>query len=367
MLENGKISVRQFTILLILFIVGGSILVVPSQLASEAKQDAWIAAILGLVLSLSLVMLYNALGSRFPDMTLAQYSEEILGKWIGKVVSLLFFFYFFEHTAGLLRLIGDFMTTQIMPETPIQAIHIIFLSIIIMGVRLRIEPIARASEIFFPWFILLFFILVISISPHIEVEKIQPIGEEVKPIVSGAFQFLGLPFLQLEVFLILYPYINRKKEVKKFYLLGTLIGGVFLIVITFLSIAVLGADQSTRQMYPSYSLARKINIGDLFQRVEAIMAFIWFITVYFKMAITFYASTLIFAQTFKLKDYRFLTFPLGIIIIVLSIVDFPNIVYFKQFIKTIWTPYSLTYGLFLPLVLLGVAMLRKKRGNSGSY
>lgn len=40
MLENGKMSVRQFTVTVILFTIGSSILVAPSVLASNAKQDA---------------------------------------------------------------------------------------------------------------------------------------------------------------------------------------------------------------------------------------------------------------------------------------------------------------------------------------
>ncbi|XEC95558.1 GerAB/ArcD/ProY family transporter [Paenibacillus tarimensis] len=126
MLENGKIGVRQFMILVILFSVGTSILLAPSLLASEAKQDAWIAGILGVGVGLLSVWLYNTLGNLFPNKTLVEYSEEILGKWIGKAISLVFFIFIFTLTALVLRNLGDFMTTQIMPETPIEFLHIIF-------------------------------------------------------------------------------------------------------------------------------------------------------------------------------------------------------------------------------------------------
>ncbi|MEW9669860.1 endospore germination permease [Ammoniphilus sp. 3BR4] len=367
MLENGKIGIKQFTILVIMFTIGGSVLVAPSQLVSQAKQDAWIASIVGVAIGLLLVLLYSHLGSRFPEMTLAEYCEEILGKWLGKIVSFLFFIYFFLHAAGLLRAIGDFMTTQILPETPIQAIHIIFFMIVVMGVRLGLETFARASEILLPWVLFLFFILVLSIAPQIELQKIQPILEEgIKPVMAGTFQVLGLPYLQLVMLLMIFPYVNRNQEAKKAFLLGTLMGGILLIVITSLSILVLGPDLTERQMYPSYTLAKKINVGNFLQRVEAMVAGIWFITIYFKLAIVFYVSTVSFAQTFKLKDYRFLIFPLGMIIIVLSITNYPNIVYFQSFIAKIWTPYSLTFGLFFPILLAGVAAFRKKQGTGTS-
>ncbi|CAM4320397.1 spore germination protein [Paenibacillus alkaliterrae] len=360
MLEDGKIGVRQFTVLVTIFTIGSSILVAPAGLASEAKQDAWIAAILGVGVSMVFVWLYNTLGTRFPDMTLAEYSEHILGKWAGKIVSLLFVSYFFILAALLLREIGDFMTTQIMPETPIQSIHIIFIGVVLMGTRLGLEPLTRASEIFFPWIIGLLFFLVMALTTEIDFQRMEPIlGEGIKPIMRGAFPFLGLPFLELVVFLMIFPYVNKTKEAAKALFVGTLIGGIVIIVITMLTIIVLGSDLAARQIYPSFVLSKKVNIANFLQRVENIMAGIWFLTIYFKLTICFYASALGLAQTLKLRDYRVVTFPLGMILVVLSLVASPNIVYFLTFVKEIWTPYSLTYGLLLPLILLGVAAIRK--------
>ena len=47
MLKDVKISVRQFAVLVMIFTIGTTILVIPSGLAADAKQDAWLAAMLG--------------------------------------------------------------------------------------------------------------------------------------------------------------------------------------------------------------------------------------------------------------------------------------------------------------------------------
>ena len=70
MLKDVKISVRQFAVLVIIYTIGTTILVIPSGLAADAKQDAWIAAIIGVGLNLLIVCLYNKVGDCFPDMTL---------------------------------------------------------------------------------------------------------------------------------------------------------------------------------------------------------------------------------------------------------------------------------------------------------
>ncbi len=360
MLEKGKINGRQLTVLVIMFTTGSSLLLAPSMLSSEAKQDAWLAAILGVVVGGLLAWLYQSLGNLYSDMTLVEYSEKILGKWIGKAVSLLFFTFSFLLAALVLRNIGDFITTQFMPETPIQSIHIIFLIIVMMGTRHGLETIARSGEILFPLFIVFFLLLVILTSPQIEVEKIQPILEDgINPILRSTLLFIGFPFLELVIFLMIFPYVNKPKEAGKALFMGTWMGGVILILLTALAILVEGPDYTSRKLYPSFYLAQKINIGNFLQRIEAIVAIMWFIAIYYKLTICFYVSALSLAQILNLKEYRMLVFPLGMILIVLSIVISPNIVYLVSIIINIWTTYALTFGLFLPLLLLGIAAVRR--------
>jgi spore germination protein KB len=364
MLEKGKISIDQFTILVIIYTIGSSILVAPTGLAHRAKQDAWMAEGIAIVIGISLAVLYTVLAKRFPQQSLAEYSEKILGKWFGKLIVFLYLTYFFLLAALLLREIGDFMTTQILPKTPIQAILIIFLFLVIMGTRLGLETMARAAEILFPWIIFLFLIMVISITPQIRWINMQPILEEgIKPVVQGVYSTIGLPYLEIVAFLMVIPYIHTKKSFGKRFCFGVAIGGGMLFLIVILSILVLGAETTARQVYPSYALAKKIQIGHFLERIEAFMAGIWFLTIFFKMTLNFYASILCFAQIFNLRDFRFLTFPFGILLIILALVSNPNISYYITFLDQIWTPYSLTFGLFIPIFLWLVSLF-KKGGNT---
>lgn len=365
MLENGKIGVGQFTVLVTLFTIGTTILIIPAGLAAEAKQDAWITAILGVGVGLLLVLFYNAVSSLFPQMTIVQYSEILLGKWIGKMVSLLFVFFSFIGATTLLFIVGNFMTTQIMPATPIQALNIIFALIVVMGVRLGLEVIARSAEILFPWFVLLFIVLILFISPQLEFQNLLPVLETgIKPILRATLSFASTASLPFIVFFMIFPvHVNKPKAARKGFLIGTLIGGTFMILIVILCILVLGADTTARHMYPSYTLVKKINVGDLIQRIEAIMAGMWFITIYFKLTLYFYAAVLGLAQILELKDYRPLTLPLGMILVVFSLVVYPNVPYMNTWDEKIWPPFALTMGLILPLVLFVVGNFKKHIQN----
>ncbi len=257
---------------------------------------------------------------------------------------------------------GKFLTTQVISETPISAINILFALVMIMGVRLGIEPIARAGELLLPWLFFLLIILVVFIAPLIKLENVQPILEtDPKSLVHTVLNFISASSLAAIVLLMVFPaYVKRLQKASKVFLIGHLIGGFVISIITFLSIPVLGADQSAGQMFPSYEFATKINVGNFIQRIEAVLAVMWFISLFFKVTLYFYATVLGTAQLLKLEDYRTLTLPLGMIVISLSTFAFPNVIYQQKFDSETITSYEVILGLLLPLLMIAVSVYRKK-------
>ncbi|MFJ7681173.1 GerAB/ArcD/ProY family transporter [Peribacillus butanolivorans] len=362
MLEKGKIGSRQLTILVILYTIGDSILVIPSIVASEAKQNGWVSGIFSVAIApLLVVFLYDALRKCYPDLTLVEYSQKILGKWLGIAISLLFISYFFISTATYLREIGDFMTSQIMPDTPIQVIMFLFMSIVLMSARLGLEPLARSAEILFPFVVILLSSLMILLLPEIKFQNLQPVWEGgLKPVIRGSIPFIVIPFIESVAVLMILPFVSQKDRIRKSLFVGQLLAGSVLIIITMLAILVLGVDLTAKEIYPSYKLAQKINIANFLTRLEAILAIIWFITIFFRFSLFFYVTVLGLAQTLKLQDYRPLVFPFGMILLVFTLIMAPNTVYYSNFILDIWPFYAMTFGFLLPLLLLTIAKVHKK-------
>ncbi|ASR50033.1 spore gernimation protein [Paenibacillus kribbensis] len=357
-----KISARQLMILTILFTIGSTILIIPSGMALVAKQDAWIASLVGVGCGLLIVYLYIKITDLYPQMTLVEIMEALLGKWLGKAVALLFFsLLFINAPAPVLFYLGNFLTTQMIPETPITAVNIIFAVIVLFAVRLGLEVLARSAEIIFPLFVFLYVSFAGLVVSNIKLENIQPVLEAgVRPIWPAALSFVGTAYLPHIVLLMIFPAsVNRSDQARKAFFLGSLIGGLILVVIVTLAILVLGPDITARNIYPSYALAKKINIGHFLQRIEAIMATMWFISLFFRLTIYMYTIVTAIAQVFQLKSSQQLLLPLGIILIVMSIIVYPNVSYQQTYDTKTWIPFSLSIGLFLPLLLLGVHALKK--------
>ncbi|MFQ3545934.1 endospore germination permease [Halobacillus rhizosphaerae] len=369
MMDNQTISPRQFMFIVLLFSIGSSILIIPTPAAAIAKQDAWIAVTLSILIGCLLVLFYNKLGQLTEGETFVQATISVFGNWFGRLICFFYLSFLYILSALVLRNIGDFMTTQIIPETPLQFTHILFLLVVIWGAKLGIEAIGRSSEIFMPWIVLLLLFMVIAVAPQMNLENIQPfLGEGVKPILSASTIMVGTPILEMSSLLMIYPYIKDEKKIQHAWLLGVIFGGGVIALITLLSILVLGSDLTSLNNYPSYEIAEKINIAGFLEGLEIIVAIIWMLTIFFKLVFLYYATSVGIAQFLKMDDHRPLLTPLGIGIIVLSIIAYPNVAFYEDFVSKTWLPYSLTNGLLLPILVMAGILIKRvfKKPKTGA-
>ncbi|MGM7701775.1 GerAB/ArcD/ProY family transporter [Pseudalkalibacillus sp. Hm43] len=359
--KEESISSRQFVLLVLLFTVGSSIIIIPSSLVITASQDGWISAIVASIIGLGLAYLYSSFPKRYPGMNLPSIAELVLGKFLGRIIIVFYFFFCFTLAALVLRNFGDFMKTKIMLETPLEAIHIMFLIPVIYAVKLGLETYSRVAEITFPFVVLMFIILVGLTSPQINLTNIQPIaGEGLKTIFGGSLSMVGVPFLELVILTTFYTSINHPEKTRKSFLLGVTLGSSILIVTTLFTILVLGVELTKLKVYPTYVWAKKISIADFLERIEVTVAALWGITLFFKLVLSFHASLIMLKKLFNLKDYRLLVIPMSFILYIYSLIAYPNSAYFIDFATKTWLAYALLFGLIFPLLLLIIGSFKGK-------
>ncbi|MFJ7922015.1 endospore germination permease [Lysinibacillus fusiformis] len=367
-MEKEVISSRQFTIITCLLSIGTAILIIPSTIASSSMQDAWIAASIGVVLSLLVVKLFLTLGNQTPTLNFIEANEKIFGRFFGKITVIGFLSLTLFSGGELLYFIGIFMKTEVMPETPTMAFALMFSIIIMYAAYLGIETFARSAEILFPLFIFIFIFFIVCITPQIKFENIQPIMEASKTsMFYSIFRFMSVFSFSLVMLLMIYPAsVNVQESSKKGFYIGTILGGIVLVTLITLSILVLGPANTASRTFPSYALAQRISIGNFLQRIEIIMAFMWIASIFIRTFMYFYTTVVGIAQIMKLKDHRPLILPMGIIMIGLSQIVHPDIVHSDNYNNEIWPIYSFVFTILLPILLLIVAVIRnrKSQGNS---
>lgn len=147
MLEKGKISNLQMEIMMIPTIVATGVLSIPSISGRFARHDMWMTPIIGSLIGFITVYIAWKLHQLFPKLGPVQYSEKILGKALGSLFSLFLVSFYIHNTGLVIRQYSDFITGNVMLETPgiVFSIGIMFVSA--LAVRGGIEVIARSSVI----------------------------------------------------------------------------------------------------------------------------------------------------------------------------------------------------------------------------
>ena len=363
--RDQVISNWQGVVLLTLTILPTAILFLPSVVSNTAGKDAWVSIIVAALFSLVVLLLVTTLTRRFPGKNLFQISEAVLGKFLGKIASLLYIWLFIHITAVVMREFGEFMTIAFMPETPLPVFNIILMLMVAYALKMGLETLARTGEVIF--FLItsnLILIMILNI-PEVEGKLLLPVlAQGIRPVMQGALvpaAFLG-EILLIGVFA---PFLHNRAKERKIALLGIAINTFFLALGTAVSIAVFGVKELANFRFPFLMFVRIIEIGGFIERIDALVMVIWISGIAVKTAIFAYAALLGIKEVFGLKDTRPLILPLGVILVPLSILLHKNIEDLSFFIAHTWPRYAISvYWLGLPLLFLLVAILRNKKDET---
>ena len=365
MLEPGKIAVRQLATLVFLAIIGDMIIILPPIATGYTGQDGWIVSLLSIPFGLALVWMMMMLAGYYPKLNLIQINEQLLGKWLGPVISLLYILFFLIASSIYIREVGDFLTTQLFVNTPIRYIHLLLIIALLWAIWHGLECIARTAEILVPLFVFIYFVLVICLIPEMDITRLMPILQnDMLSMVKGTLLTTVYPFGEMCVFLMIFPYVNQQSHIKRDVLLVGLIAGLMLAMIVFVSLTVMGSFFTQHNIYATYILTQKINIGGFLQRIEALMAVAWVLTTFIKSCLFFYAFVLGTAQLFKLNTMKPLYVPTSFLLFGLSLLVATDINYYLKTIVPYWIDWDLTYSLVFPLLLLAVHWFRNRQRSS---
>ncbi|MFU1997020.1 GerAB/ArcD/ProY family transporter [Priestia megaterium] len=319
-MEKAKISASQLFILMVLFELGTSLLL---PVAMEAKQDAWLAILLGMLGSLVLFVIYYKLYSYYPNLLPTEYMQKILGKAIGSVLAFLYISYFIYDVARVLRDIGEMLLTFSYSDTPLFIANALLILVIIYTVQKGIEVVARSGELFFIFMYVLAvtgFLLIVC-SGLIDFKNLQPVLEDgILPVLKVVFiQTLYFPFGEAIVFTMILPYLNNPKKAKVTMLCATGLSGINLTITMLINISVLGVDLTARSQFPLLSTVQSIQVADFLERLDVFFMLALVIGGFSKISVLFYASMIATATLFKIKSPSRLSYPIGLIVLFMSL------------------------------------------------
>jgi spore germination protein KB len=193
---------------------------------------------------------------------------------------------------------------------------------VIYGVMTGIENLCRASEILFPLMVLGLFIAIILLLATrgiIVFKRLLPILEN-GPVftIAKGWKLITFPYGELITFTMLFKNLNEPKKIKKIAKLAVIMEGIVLSIITIVFVTSLGVSYATSSVFPLLETLRLIRIGGFLDRLDILIIITMVVAGFMKISLFMYAATLSAGELFKLKNFKFLAIPFGIITVIAS-------------------------------------------------
>ncbi|WP_432408296.1 GerAB/ArcD/ProY family transporter [Wukongibacter sp. M2B1] len=358
-MKKEVISDKQGIAIIVLFIVGSSSIFAQGL---EAKQDLWLAFVLGIIMVLPMIMIYARLHYIFSDKDLFDIVDICFGKLIGKVLIILYIWFVYYFSSDMLFTYGQFIRVVWFQETP-QIIIIIFMGILcVLAIKEGIELLGRFSQLFFHIPIITLFIIIILLISDMNINNLRPVLKAgIKPILEGAFSVFTFPLVEIVMFTMAFSNFKRKKSPYKVFIIGLLIGGVYLLILSLTNILVIGVDIATNHYYPSHTTISRIDVGGILQRIEIVIAITYCLGGFIKISLLLLCVCKGVTKIFGFKDYRFIIIPISLLILNLSYFQYESVMYYFEWGKDVWPYYSFPFQVILPIIIWIVAEIKKKK------
>lgn len=352
----NRIGTYQLFVMVVMFHIGSTPLF---QLGSKAKQDSWLAVLLGAAAGLLIMAVFIMLQQRKPDAGLTVLLRLTVGSWGAAAIGLLYAVYFAYQSMRNVRDFGELTSLSLLQNNPKWLTMAVILLIAGYTVVNGNESFFRTTQLLFLVMLgsyLLLTVLIVS-NGLSQPRMLRPIMEQgPMPIVHAALpDIFSFPFTQGVIFLVFWQYAANWKAARRASYWGYIAGALFIVFMNAMSMTVLGPIASTSSL-PFLEVVQLIQVANFIERLDVVVTLLLFIGLYVKLT-AFYLATVIVLRELLRIPIRWIAVPVGVLIYAASFVERNNTVHLWVGLG-ISLELSLVMQVVIPIVLLLLALVR---------
>lgn len=299
---KDKITAGQFMILVIQTQIGVGVLFLPSTVESVARNDAWISVILAGVAAALLSVVMWGLTRRFPTMTLFEFLPKLLGKFVGKIVQIVYALTFILECSLVLVLFADVVRDWIFPITPSWVILGLTLATSLYMSRENIKLIARFFVLTFG---LIFILILIAAYAYkdADIMYLLPISESgLSNVLKGMLRSMNSLY-GFEIILLCYPYVKGgSKGILKATLFACIFSTLVYAFMVFMCLIVFSPEELRIIPQPVLYMVKALSFT-VIERADLYFLTIWTIVVISTVMAYLYMAAKAAASIFGKKKH----------------------------------------------------------------
>ncbi len=358
--NEEKISALQLGLLIIVTVIGVGILTLPRTVTEIADTDGWLLIIIGGALVIVLALIINSLGNMFPDKTIIEYSQELVGRPLSYLIGSILIIYFTLIAAYSVRIFGEVLKMYLLPKTPIEIIIITFLITIIYLVRNNLEGIARFYEIIILIMFVPYFLALSAGTWELDYSNLLPVFQLSPKVILGGVLQMVFSFSGFEVLYLFIPFVSDKQNIKKTLIIVISIITIIYLITSLIVLASFGSRQTKALLWPLMAYIKSIEVpGAFIEQLEGIIMTIWVLFIFTTISTLYFSSTFMASRLIKVREHKiFSTFLLPLVyIIALQPENVPDL-YWRLDILSIYV--GTIVIVIIPIILLILAKVLKK-------
>jgi Spore germination protein. len=115
-----------------------------------SKHDVWLSAIISVIMGLMGCYVILTLALRYPSQTLIQYSQQIVGTWLGKILGLIYICFFIMSAAVAVRDFSELILNYTIDQVPLSVFIAVMIVMAAYAIFKGLSTIGRLAELIVP-------------------------------------------------------------------------------------------------------------------------------------------------------------------------------------------------------------------------
>lgn len=321
----------------------------------EARHDSWISVILSGVATAFIGFIMVKTLSLYENSDLYGIQYDLLGKWLGNLINMLFVLYFLGGFHIIVRNYIEVLQAWVFPEIPNWLIALTLVYLVYYGLNGGLRTVVGVS--FFSIVLSLWLILLLAYPfQFTNWDYLFPMFEaKITEILRGAKQ-MTFTVIGFEIIYVIYPFLKEKDRVHKYMQYGLGFTTILYLALMVISLAYFSGGQLERTIWGTLSLFKIVRFPFI-ERFEYVAITFWVLLILPNLMLYMWAATRGISRIFNKKEQK--------VSWILLIFTFLTLLYPLTRVQTnLFNDYFARGALYIvfvyPLLLFGAVLIKKK-------
>ncbi|WP_239696923.1 GerAB/ArcD/ProY family transporter [Paenibacillus oryzisoli] len=359
-----KVSGIQVFWMITIMDIGMTLLMTFTSGLQAAKQDAWISMLVAGGIAVLIAVVTTKLVLLHPEQTFIQFTQTIMGRWLGKIVIVIYLVQWYTIIPIVLRQFSDLLRVLLLNTTPgIFIIVPMVLIVIYVTYSGGIDGIGRVSEILGPLIFMMILVVLISNLGNIHWNRLLPfyVDSGTAAIFKGALPSASYLGHAVE-FVMISPFLFTPRKGSPYVIWGVIAASFGVLLSMIMVILTLGVNLSSNMWYPFFEMTKKIAIFGFIENLDALAVVIWIASVFIKLSIYMFVASYGTAQLLHVNNWKNMIWFIAPVVTAFAFIPQNVSEATGSYLNHYWVPFVLPINMIgLPLLLLIVGKIQQRK------